>query len=90
MRHLTPTMRCFPLLEFIDMVDWTGREIRSDKKGFIDNRLPTMLSQLKITKERWLYLAQAFERKFANFAAKREMLYLLAGQLDQEYLKGVG
>jgi REP element-mobilizing transposase RayT len=81
---------CFSLVDFIDMVDWTGRAVRNDKRGFIDNRLPTMVSQLKITKERWLYLAQQFERKFANFAGKREMLYLLAGQLDQTHLKGVG
>ncbi len=81
---------CFSLIEFIDMVDWTGREIRNDKKGFIDNSLPTMVSQLKISKKRWLYLAQEFERKFANFASEREMLYLLAERLDQRHLKGVG
>ena len=45
---------CFSLLEFIDMVDWTGRKIRNDKKGFIDNNLPTMVSQLKVTEGRWV------------------------------------
>ena len=35
-------------------------------------------------------LAQQFERKFANFAGKREILYLLANQLGQNHLQGVG
>ena len=81
---------CYDLIDFINLVDWTGREIRGDKKGFIDNSLPTLVSQLNITKKRWMDLTQHFERIFADFAGTREMLYLLADQLGQEHLKGVG
>ena len=81
---------CYDLIDFINLVDWTGREIRGDKKGFINNSLPTLVSQLNITKKRWMDLTQNFERIFSDFASTREMLYLLADQLGQEHLKGVG
>ena len=45
---------CFSLMDYIDMVDWTGREVRKDKKGYIAPAVPTILKQLNLDAYHWL------------------------------------
>jgi hypothetical protein len=47
--------------DYLELVDWTGRIIRNDKRGFIDNELPPILSRLKIPSEQWHLNATQFE-----------------------------
>ena len=54
----------FNALDYIELVDWTGRCIRDDKHGAIDDRLPGSLERLKIDPKHWLYLTQNFESQF--------------------------
>ena len=52
------------LTDYIDLVDWTGKQIREDKRGHIDATLPAALVRLGIDPEHWLYMAQNFESEF--------------------------
>ena len=71
-------------------MDWTGRQVREDKKGHIGEHIPSLLQRLNISQQQWLKLSQHFERVFAGFAGSREKLYFYANQHDQSYCKGVG
>jgi REP element-mobilizing transposase RayT len=51
----------FNFEEYLALVDWTGRIIRSDKRGHIDSDLPPMLSRLKITMDQWCINTTQFE-----------------------------
>ena len=53
----------FKLTDYIELVEWTGKQIRDDKRGFIDSKLPPILQRLNIENENWLYLTQHFESK---------------------------
>jgi len=53
----------FRLQDYLELVDLTGRMIREDKRGFIDNAEPPILKRLNIQAENWLYLTQHFESK---------------------------
>ena len=35
------------------LLDWTGRIIRDDKRGDIENTLPPILDRLEITADQW-------------------------------------
>ena len=54
----------FRLTDYLELVDWTGRQIREDKRGAIDSELPTILERLDIDEDHWLYMTQNFECSF--------------------------
>jgi REP element-mobilizing transposase RayT len=51
----------FNFEEYLALVDWTGRIIRSDKRGYIDNALPPILARLQITVDQWRLNSTQFE-----------------------------
>jgi REP element-mobilizing transposase RayT len=51
----------FNFEEYLALVDWTGRIIRSDKRGYIDSALPPILNRLQITAEQWRVNTTQFE-----------------------------
>jgi REP element-mobilizing transposase RayT len=51
----------FDFKEYLQLVDWTGRIIRSDKRGYIDEELPPILTRLQITLDRWCANTTQFE-----------------------------
>jgi hypothetical protein len=51
----------FDFEEYLALVDWTGRIIRSDKRGHIDNVLPPILDRLQITADQWRINTTQFE-----------------------------
>ncbi len=54
----------FSLSDYLQLVDWTGRSIRNNKRGAIDPELPPILSRLGIPPKEWLNSSQHFERFF--------------------------
>jgi hypothetical protein len=54
----------FRLTDYIELVDWTGRIIREDKRGNINGQLPPILDRLQMDPKLWLYTTQHFESQF--------------------------
>ena len=52
--------------DYIELVDWTGRQIREDKRGRIDDDQPAILDRLGIETEHWLYLTQHYQSSFKS------------------------
>lgn len=52
------------LTDYLDLVDWTGRQIREDKRGSISESEPAIMSRLGIDSEHWLYITKNFESEF--------------------------
>jgi REP element-mobilizing transposase RayT len=46
---------------YLKLVDWTGRNIRSAKRGHIDSSLPPILTRLRITPDQWHVDTTQFE-----------------------------
>jgi REP element-mobilizing transposase RayT len=51
------------LQDYLELVDWTGRAIRSDRKGFIKAAQPKLLSTLKLSEQQWRILALEIQKK---------------------------
>ncbi|HKJ53936.1 MAG TPA: transposase [Gammaproteobacteria bacterium] len=51
----------FSFKDYMALVDWSGRIIRSDKRGYIEGDLPPILSRLNIPPEQWRVNSTQFE-----------------------------
>ena len=49
---------------YLQLLDWTGRELRSDKRGSIPKDLDPMLERLQCSRETWLDLIRNFRKRF--------------------------
>ncbi len=61
----------FSLSDYLELVDFTGRCIRSDKRGAIPNDLPPILQRLSLNRKTWLANATQFEKDYnAKFSRR--------------------
>ncbi len=58
-----PASLPYDLRNYIELVDWTGRIARADKKGFIPENAPPLLSVLRLNQEQWRMLALEIQRE---------------------------
>jgi hypothetical protein len=61
----------YSLNDYLQLVDYTGRAIRSDKRGAISAQLPPILQRLNLTQQQWLNHATQFEQRFYQTFGKR-------------------
>ena len=54
--------------EYLNLLDWTGRQIRKDKRGAIPAHLAPILERLQVSETGWLDLMGQFSRLFRRAA----------------------
>ena len=54
----------FELADYLQLIELTGRCIRADKPGYIDDNQPPILSRLNISAENWLIITTEFRTQF--------------------------
>ncbi|PIE43860.1 MAG: transposase [Gammaproteobacteria bacterium] len=86
----TPKGLPFRLTDYIDLVDWTGRCIRTDKRGSISQPLPTVLERLQIEPRHWLYLSRHFESHFKRLVGTAFDIKRAACQFGYKRIPGPG
>jgi REP element-mobilizing transposase RayT len=74
----------FQLTDCIELVDWTGRSIRADKRGHISQDLPPALERLQIDSKHWLYLSQHFESHFKRLVCTAFTIKQAASQFGYQ------
>ena len=80
----------FRLMDYLELVDWTGRAILANKRGYIPEHQPPILDRLQIDPRHWLSMTQHFESRFkglvgASYALKaacRKLGYLRTPNLS--------
>ncbi|MFT4919760.1 MAG: hypothetical protein ACI8RU_002386 [Zhongshania aliphaticivorans] len=60
----------FKLKDYLELVDYTGRQVCNDKRGAIAQNLPPILKRLGIDQKTWLNNATAFEQIYRKRFAK--------------------
>jgi hypothetical protein len=54
----------FELSDYLELVELTGRCIRENKRGYIEENQPAILSRLCISAENWLIITTEFRTQF--------------------------
>ena len=58
--------------DYVVLVDWTGRVVREDKRGAINNQLPPILERLSIETNIWIKNATQFEQQHKQQFRRRK------------------
>jgi len=78
------------LRAYLELLDWTGREIRSDKRGAIPGHLAPILKRLGLNPANWCDLVQKFGRYFKRAAGTAEHLQEEAERRGQRWMQSPG
>ena len=73
-RHNSPKGIQMRLTDYLELVDWTGRILRDDKRGAISQNAEDILTRLGIDDSQWLTMASEFEQCFKTFAGNEQRL----------------
>ena len=77
------------LADYLSLLDWTGRQLRRDKRGAIPAEMQPLFARLKISGDGWFELIQDFSRLFHRAAGRPESLATEAARRDRRWLQGI-
>jgi len=76
------------LEEYLSILDWTGKQHRSDKSGQIPRHLEPILKRMDIETKAWLRTVKQFDNWFYRVAGRVEQLSQAAQKLGKKWLAG--
>lgn len=60
----------FHFADYLELIDWTGRAVREDKKGAIAQTRPKLLNELGIAADAWVTSAKEFRRQYSGISGR--------------------
>ena len=72
----------YRLKDYIELVDWTGRIIRDDNRGHIQQPHPKILDRLSLDQDSWKELTTQFEEHFQSWASSEHINKALSRSLN--------
>jgi REP element-mobilizing transposase RayT len=95
-RPLLPTsgslLRCLPIhmRDYLDLVDWTGRQLREKKRGSIPIDVPHILLSVDPGSKRWVTRVKAIGSSYWRVVGDVQDLVAIAERIGQRWIKGLG
>jgi hypothetical protein len=80
----------FRLKDYLELVDWTGRAILENKRGYIPSHQPPILERLQIEAKHWLYMTQHFESSFKGLVGASYALKAACRKLEYQRTPNLG
>ncbi|MDW6005215.1 transposase [Vibrio mangrovi] len=79
----------FRLMDYIELVDWLGRQIREGKQGYINQRQPNILTRLSISQQECLILCTELEKKPRIWIGTSERITFAKHHLKRQRIVGI-
>ena len=76
-------------MEYLKLVDETGRMVRNNKPGSIDRSLPTIVRRLGLSESAWLSQVQGTQSRYWRVIGHVESFLDKAVELQQRWLQGL-
>lgn len=77
------------LPSYLEILDWTGRQLVADKPGVIPGHLPPILTRLSVNPSHWLESAGHFGKLFSVVAGTERHMKEAATRMGQKWVRGV-
>ncbi len=78
------------LTDYLELVDWTWRVLRDDKRGAISQNAEDILTRLGVDDSQWLTMASEFEQCFKTFAGNEQRLRSACDAMNYQRASGLG
>jgi hypothetical protein len=78
------------IAQYLNLVDWTGRQMHHGKRGKIDPERPRILDRLGLTDQRWTTQVKATESDFYRVIGAAESIIDYATRVGQHWFQGLG
>ena len=76
--------------QYIQLVDYTGRQIRPDKRGAIAASQPPALRRLGLDPAHWTGQVKGIGSAYWRIVGSVEAMVEKAKAIDQDWMKGIG
>ena len=73
---------------YVMLLDWTGRELRADKRGAIRDHLAPIVERLGLTRSNWVETVRGFGRLFKQAAGRSGSLVDAAARRSRRWFQG--
>jgi len=73
-REVMPKGLPFELIDYLELIELTGRCLREDKAGHIETNQPVLLARLNINPKNWLTLSKDFRKLFHGAVGYSDVL----------------
>lgn len=83
-----PTGLPFRLSDYLELLDWTGRIVRADKRGAIPANTPPILDRLNIPAQQWIISTTRFESRFKSLVGTAARIRTACETLGQCWAHG--
>jgi hypothetical protein len=83
---------CIPVRwsDYIELVEWTGKQVRADKRGALPKQASSILKKLQLSEKRWTTQVKGIGSRYWRVVGDVDDLLEKAKQLNQRWLKGIG
>lgn len=75
--------------EYLELVEWTGRIIRSDKRGYIGSTMPTLAGRLRMDERQWIREIKHYGKWYYRAVGSIGTMEEYCSRLKQRWLKGM-
>ena len=78
----------YHFVDYVELVNWTGQQMRQDKRGSINTTTPSILARLNIPTYCWLQNCQLLETNFHQVIGPISSLKQFCQKLGQRWVHG--
>jgi hypothetical protein len=76
------------ITKYLTLLDWTGRQLREDKRGAIPDNLAPILDRLGLDRSNWVNTVRDFGRMFKQAAGRASSLARAAPHCSRRWFQG--
>ena len=84
----SPKGSAFSILDYLTLVEETGKVIRADKRGSLNKKACAVLTQLGINSDYWLELAEHFGKQYHQAVGSLAELNAFAAHTGKQWIGG--
>jgi len=79
----------FEEIDYFELIDWTGRQIRDDKPGAIPDNISSILERVQANEEEWVNMVNHFGQRFYSVVGPIDLLRKITRKFNRKWFKGL-